>query len=71
MTKKRRDYQIRIVDMYGEEEVLNYCDLDEARKEFWKTHDERTQRDGENSYEMELIEVLEQMTVDEVGGEGV
>ena len=59
----QREYQIRIVDDYGEEEVFNFSDKDEATKQYREIHQKRMKEDADNSYQIELIEVLEQDTI--------
>ena len=62
MNDARRDYQIRIVSDYGEEEVLCFTDLTEATAKYWEIYDDRHEGEGSNAYEMELLEVLLQHT---------
>ena len=59
----RREYQIRIVDDFGEEEVFHFRDICKARTKYWEIHQARLSGNEENCYEMELVEVLDQATV--------
>ena len=59
----RREYQIRIVDDFGEEEVFHFTDVCEARAKYWEIHQARLYGNEDNCYEMELVEVLDQATV--------
>ena len=59
----RREYQIRIVDDFGEEEVFHFTDVCEARKKYWEIHQARLNGSEDNCYAMELVEVLDQATV--------
>ena len=58
-----REYQIRITDDFGEEEVFHFHDIDEARKKYGEIHQTWIIEDTDNCYEMELIEVLDQATI--------
>ena len=58
-----REYQIRITDDFGEEEVFNFHDIDEAGKKYGEIQQTRITEDTDNCYEMELIEVLDQATI--------
>ena len=58
-----KDYQIRITDDYGDEEIENFHDLDEATKRYWELHQEKLDHPLDNCFEMELLEILEQATV--------
>ena len=58
-----REYQIRIVDDFGEEEVFHFTDMCEARKKYWEIHQARLNGSEDNCYAMELVEVLDQATV--------
>ena len=61
--KQVRCFQIRVIDDYGEEDVENYHDRDEATARYWELHQEELSHHEDNCFELELIEVLEQATV--------
>lgn len=58
-----RCFQIRITGDYGDEGVENYHDRDEATARYWELHQEKLMHQEDNCFELELIEVLEQATV--------
>ena len=58
-----REYQIRIIDNFGEEEVFHFTDVCEARAKYWEIHQARLYGNEDNCYTMELVEVLDQATV--------
>ena len=66
---EKREYQIRIADDYGEEEIFHFHDLTAAREKYWEIHQARLLGNEDNCYEMELVEVLEQATVQPEGRE--
>ena len=58
-----RCFQIRITDDYGDENVENYHDLAEATARYYALYQEKLMHQEDNCFELELVEVLEQATV--------
>lgn len=58
-----RNYQIRIVDDYGDEEIEYFENSEEAQIRWIELRVEKQNHPLDNCFEMELLEILDQATI--------